>query len=487
MQDLSQLLQQCINGLSIGAIYALIAVGYTMVYGVLRLINFAHGDVLMVGAMIGLYSFNSWYLAASPSLADCPPALLVAAVAVVGLAAAIMAAHWLVPAWRGAPRTAAVVRLGVTLAVLALVPFVRVAGRPVQDPPARDQPLTIFVDAGDSAATAGQLLSRPGSVADRAGGTRWSGTVDFGDGSGPKTLEIDPATRAFLLRHVYERSRLEPYEVRLTIANDRGTEASARLLLRVRRAASWVAVAGVVVLTVVLCALLGYTIERCAYRPLRGRPRIEALITAIGVSMLLEFGAQSPYICGPTPQAYPPMMPELFPVGPTDTAAKGGWLQISIGQADWVIFGTTLVLMAGLWYLVMRTRTGMALRAVSHRFDTAALMGVNVDRIISFTFMLGSSLAAIASVLVGLRVPQVDPLMGINWGLKAFVAAVLGGIGSVPGAVAGGLLLGMTETLVAGYLYNGSQYRDGVAFIVLIAVLLVKPSGLLGKSTIEKV
>jgi branched-chain amino acid transport system permease protein len=129
----------------------------------------------------------------------------------------------------------------------------------------------------------------------------------------------------------------------------------------------------------------------------------------------------------------------------------------------------------------------MALRAVSFRFDTAALMGINVDRIISFTFILGSALAAVAGVLVAMRSPKVDPLMGLLPGLKAFVAAVLGGIGSIPGAVLGGFVLGITEVMVVGYFPQGSQYREGVAFVILIAVLLIKPSGLLGQNVVEKV
>jgi branched-chain amino acid transport system permease protein len=138
-------------------------------------------------------------------------------------------------------------------------------------------------------------------------------------------------------------------------------------------------------------------------------------------------------------------------------------------------------------WIVMNTRTGMALRAVSFRFDTAALMGINVNRIISFAFVLGSALAAVAGVLVAISKTRVDPLMGLLMGLKAFVAAVLGGIGNIPGALLGGFLLGLTEVFVSAYLPHGSQYRDGVAFVILIVVLLVKPAGLLGSHVTEKV
>jgi branched-chain amino acid transport system permease protein len=161
--------------------------------------------------------------------------------------------------------------------------------------------------------------------------------------------------------------------------------------------------------------------------------------------------------------------------------------QVVIGKVDTMIFIVTLVLMLLLRHIVMHTKTGLALRAVSYRFDTASLMGVNVNRTISFTFVLGSVLAAAAGVLAAVRAPNVNPLMGLMPGLKAFIAAVLGGIGNIPGAVAGGLLLGLTEALVIGYFPDGSQYRDGVAFVILISILIVKPTGLLGSTIAEKV
>jgi branched-chain amino acid transport system permease protein len=208
------------------------------------------------------------------------------------------------------------------------------------------------------------------------------------------------------------------------------------------------------------------------------------LITAIGVSLLLENLAQLPALFGPTPRTYPlrirhalsaPIHLSFLPAG------------ISLTQFDVMSLALSLALMVVLTYIVMKTRTGLALRAVSFRFDTASLMGVNTGRIISFTFMFGSGLAAVAGVLDGIRY-DVRPLMGIMIGLKAFIAAVLGGIGSIPGAVVGGLVLGMTETLVKGYLpgeYTG--YADAVAFVVLILILLVKPSGIFGRNVAEKV
>lgn len=311
---MQEFLQQMINGLSVGAVYALIAVGYTMVYGVLRLINFAHGDVFMVGAFAGLFAATSWF----------------------GLA-------------RGAP---------------------------------------------------------------------W-----------------------------------------------------------------WVALPLVLVTAMGVCAGLGFLIERFAYRPLRDQPRLTVLITAIGVSMFLEFGAQHPNIFGATPRPFPDLLPPAG-AGAAEAAAAEG---IVISTVDIVIFVLTITLMLVLSYLVKFTRTGMALRAVSHRFDTAMLMGINTDRIISYTFILGSALAAVAGVLWGIKYRQIDPLMGLIPGLKAFIAAVLGGIGNIPGAVVGAFVLGLTEVMVVAYLPGGSQYRDGVAFVILIVILLVKPSGLFGKHVAEKV
>ena len=157
---------------------------------------------------------------------------------------------------------------------------------------------------------------------------------------------------------------------------------------------------------------------------------------------------------------------------------------VLLTRFDVLSFGLSVFLMAILSFVVLKTRTGLALRAVSYRFDTAKLMGINTDRVIAFTFMFGSALAAVAGVLDGIRY-NVHPLMGISSGLKAFIAAVLGGIGSIPGALVGGLLIGVTEALVAAYV--NSAYVDAVAFVVLILILLLKPSGLFGRATVEKV
>jgi len=306
---MADLLQHLINGLATGTIYALVALGYTMVYGVLKLINFAHGDVMMVGAYLG-------YAAAQK------------------------------------------------------------LGRPAQ---------SSFL---------GVLL-------------------------------------IFLA-----------------------------------------AMAG--------CALLGLAIERFAYRPLRAKPRLTSLITAIGISFTLEYGFQLDF--GPLPGAAPRAFPEIikatewFVIGDGDVVIWN-WQVISLLVA--------VALMLTLQYLVFRTRFGKAMRAVSFDHRIAALMGIPIDRVIAITFMLGSALAAGAGILYAIKDTAIHPLMGLYVGLKAFVAAVIGGIGHVPGAVAGALLLGLVEEFVVGY--TASSWRDAVAFGFLIIVLLVRPEGLFGRVSAEKV
>jgi branched-chain amino acid transport system permease protein len=299
----SEFLQQLVNGITGGCVYALIALGYTMVYGILRLINFAHGDVYMLGAFFGYF----------------------------------------VARWVGVGR-----HPGLLL------------------------PVAVFA----------------------------------------------------------------------------------------------VAMAG--------CGLVGFLIERLAYKPVRKSSRLAALITAIGVSLLLEnagvllFGAD----------------PKFFPqVIPSRNLSLGAGVTISNQQV--IILVVSLVLMLGLRAIVLYTRVGKAMRAVSYSHTAAALMGISVDRIITFTFVLGSVLAAAAGVLVALQNPKIEPYMGIMPGLKAFVAAVVGGIGNVPGAVLGGLVMGIAEVMVVGYL--SPTYRDAIAFVLLILILLVRPAGILGRATAEKV
>ncbi|ANE45041.1 ABC transporter permease [Paenibacillus swuensis] len=297
------IIQQIINGISVGSIYALIALGYTMVYGIIKLINFAHGDVFMVGSFVGLFT------------------------------AKILAAQ-------GFP------------------------------------PMVVFI--------------------------------------------------------------------------------------------------GALIISMTASAVLGVVIERTAYKPLRKVSRIAVLITAVGVSFLLENGGI--YILGPQAKGFPEILEKqqfnLF-----------GSVQVDSNQV--MILVVTVILMVVLQYIVHFTKTGKAMRAVSYDLEAARLMGINVDRTISYTFAIGSALAAAAGVIFGMTYNSVDPLMGVIPGLKAFVAAVLGGIGSVPGALVGGLLLGVIETGVTSVGY--SLWRDGVVFAVLILILIFRPSGLFGKNVREKV
>jgi len=253
-----------------------------------------------------------------------------------------------------------------------------------------------------------------------------------------------------------------------------------RLLGPVASALPWPVTLGLVlVLSMAICALLGILIEMLAYRRLRDKPRLNVLITAIGVSLFLEYTAQR--IFGATQQPFPAIIPRSNMTGI-------GNLTITTTQV--IVLATTILLLVALHFIVMKTRIGLAMRALSLNPTASSLMGVNNNVVISFTFGLGSALAAAGGILYASLYPSIEPFMGVLPGLKAFVAAVLGGIGNIPGAALGGLIIGITETLVAGYSQNfgiSSGYRDGVAFVILIVILVFKPSGLLGKVEREKV
>ncbi|KKM10357.1 ABC transporter permease [Clostridiales bacterium PH28_bin88] len=294
---MTDVLGQVLNGLQLGFVYALIALGYTMVYGIIKLINFAHGDVFMVGAFLGFFGFTYW---------------------------------------------------GLSLPVAVLV-------------------------------------------------------------------------------------------------------------------------------AMTLCAILGVTIERVAYRPLRYAPRIAALISALGVSLFLEYFFSLKFAFGPNYRVVERPIQEV-------TWNIAG---VDISNIQVMIMVVVIVLLVFLQFLVYRTKVGMAMRTVSYDHDAARLMGVNVDTVISITFAIGSALAAAGGVLFAVAYPQIQPFMGIMPGLKAFTAAVLGGIGIIPGAVLGSLIMGQVEILTTAFI--SSQLRDAIAFAILILVLLVRPAGLLGKAGPEKV
>lgn len=226
-------------------------------------------------------------------------------------------------------------------------------------------------------------------------------------------------------------------------------------------------------LAMITAAVIGVIIERLAYKPLRYAPRIAVLITAIGVSLLLEYGGI--LLVSPQPRTFPAIFQaDVYTFG-----------NIVVNGQQVLILAVALSLMVILTYVVHRTKIGKAMRAVSFDTDAARLMGIDVDRVISITFAIGSALAAAAGMLVGVYYNSIDPLMGIMPGLKAFVAAVLGGIGVLPGAMLGGVIMGIIEALVSGFI--SSTFRDAAAFAILIIILLFKPSGLLGKNVREKV
>ncbi len=228
-------------------------------------------------------------------------------------------------------------------------------------------------------------------------------------------------------------------------------------------------------ISMLVCSILGILIEKVAYKPIRNSTRIAALITAISVSLFLEYTMI--YFVKPDTRTFPAVLQSKIL-----TLFNGN---VIVDIKNIYIILITIGLMVGLQYIVYRTKIGRAMRAVSLDKDAAELMGVDVNKTISATFAIGSALAGAAGVLVGVYYNTINPLMGTVPGLKAFVAAVLGGIGIIPGAVFGGFFLGMTETLVSAY--GGSVFKDAVAFSILIIVLLLKPNGLLGKTIKEKV
>ncbi len=291
MEILGYVFQQFVNGLQLGAIYALIALGYTMVYGVLRLINFAHGDIFMFGSFVAYYLIAKWHV-----------------------------------------------------------------------------PLYL-----------------------------------------------------------------------------------------------------VFVITMAATALLGFVVEKIAYKPLRGAPRISLLITAVGVSLFLEYflGLNSMFTSNYI----------AFP-RPFDVVAYDLWL-VAVTNIQLIIFSVTAASLFLLYLLVYRSKYGRAMRAVSHNQETASLMGINVDAVISLTFAVGAALAGLGGILYGFAYPQINVFMGIMPGIKSFIAAVLGGIGLVHGAVLGGLVIGVSEVFVSAFL--SSTLRDGVIFVILLLVLLFRPNGFFGK------
>ncbi len=232
----------------------------------------------------------------------------------------------------------------------------------------------------------------------------------------------------------------------------------------------------VFILVAVVTGFVGFMLEKIAYKPLRSSPRITVLISAIGASFFLQNFAT--VVFGGRPKAFP--IPDVL----NRIINIGG---VSINLVTFIIPVITVILLVGLRYIINNTKTGMAMRALSKDYDTAKLMGINVNKIISITFFIGSFLAAIGGIMWGTKYPQLLPLMGSMPGVKCFIAAVIGGIGNITGAVVGGFLLGLGEILIVAFLSSLTGYRDAFSFILLIIILLVKPTGLFGEKSTEKV
>jgi branched-chain amino acid transport system permease protein len=230
------------------------------------------------------------------------------------------------------------------------------------------------------------------------------------------------------------------------------------------------------ILAIVLTTLLGLLVEKSSYKPLRNAPKISIMISAIGVSFFLENLAT--LIFSGRPKKFPE--PAFF----TDVIHIGN---VSLQRLTLIIPVVTLIFLFLLLYLINKTKNGMAMRAVSKDYETASIMGIDVNKTISFTFALGSILAAVGAIMWGMKFPKIEPLMGVMPGLKCFIAAVIGGIGNVTGAVIGGFILGLGEIMIVAFLPSLSGYRDAFAFILLILILLFKPTGIMGENISEKV
>lgn len=353
-------IQHFFNALALGSLYGLIAIGYTMVYGILRLINFAHGDIFMLGAYFVFFATISF-----------------------------------MPAWAAA------------LIMLAGI-------------------LIFYYTFRSKNKTVGYLVLGLAGIC---------------------------AIMAVYYGFVSPGQFTPPWALALCFA-------------------------------IFATSACGIAVDRIAYRPLRDAPRISALISAIGMSFFI----QSLCVVLFTGSFRQVLTPEFL--------GKPWRIEFVLDGADKVLHITplaayvpivTIILVAALMWVIHKTKPGLAMRAISRDIETTRLMGVSVNRIIAFTFGLGSALAAVAGILWALRYSRIDPYMGVIPGLKAFIAAVFGGIGSVPGALIGGLLLGFIEIMVIAFFPTLSGYRDAFAFILLIVILLAKPTGLMGEKMEDKI
>ena len=359
---LSMFIQHLCNGLALGALYGLIAIGYTMVYGILRLINFAHGDIFMLGAYLVFFTTVAF-----------------------------------MPAW------VAALLLVLTLLVFYLT-FMGTAKRP---------PLWFRAAAGVGAAVACYY----GFVAPRDFTPPWVLAVMF---------------------------------------------------------------------AILVTSAIGIAVDRVAYRPLRDAPRISALISAIGISFLIESLGVVIFTGLPRPVLQPEALVTPLKFSLEGITGDAGNI-VRVIPLSLIVPVVAFLLVMGLLWIIYRTKPGLAMRSISKDIETTRLMGVSVDKVIALTFGLGSALAAAAGIMWALRYPQIHPYMGMLPGFKAFIAAVFGGIGSIQGAMIGGLLLGFIEIMLVAFFPELSGYRDAFAFVLLIVILLWKPTGLMGEKLEDKI
>ncbi len=428
------LMQQIINGLSLGSIYALLALGYTMVYGIIKLINFAHGDIFMIGAFAGFFAitlitdlFIGSLVASSVGAVFAEYKLIIAIVSSIifcGLLGLFVERVAYRPLREGSPKTIIGSAIG-----LAFIIFAAVFGKGKFQ---MDTALLFLVILG--------MLSILSFAYIRYAGNNI------------KSLSKENINQKIIV-----------YSVLYIIA------------FIILAYLAWYFDMTTMVFVSFAFVLLVYwlVVSRVKSTNAGGNSRINALISAIGMSMILSNMVM--LLRGTSDQPYR--------MGFFTGTINIGSFSVSSLQIFIIVF--SFILMGILFYIIHKTKFGLSMRAVSHNLNAARLMGINPDKVIAMTFVIGSALAGVAGVLVGTYYQSVSPNIGMMYGLKAFVAAVLGGIGSIPGAVVGGIVLGIAE--VVGIAFLSSSYKDAIAFGILILILIIKPTGIFGKTMKEKV
>lgn len=429
-----EIIQQLLNGLTVGGIYALIALGYTMVYGIIKLINFAHGDIFMIGAFAGFFAitlitdlFIGSLVASSIGAVVSEYKLIIAIISSIifcGLLGLFVERVAYRPLREGSPKTIIGSAIG-----LAFIIFVAVFGKGEFQ---MDTALLFLVILG--------MLSILSFAYIRYAGNNI------------KSLSKENINQKIIV-----------YSVLYIIA------------FIILAYLAWYFDMTTMVFVSFAFVLLIYwlVVSRVKSTNAGGNSRINALISAIGMSMILSNMVM--LLRGTSDQPYR--------MGFFTGTINIGSFSVSSLQIFIIVF--SFILMGILFYIIHKTKFGLSMRAVSHNLNAARLMGINPDKVIAMTFVIGSALAGVAGVLVGTYYQSVSPNIGMMYGLKAFVAAVLGGIGSIPGAVVGGIVLGIAE--VVGIAFLSSSYKDAIAFGILILILIVKPTGIFGKTMKEKV